>query len=110
MDDSNIGIAAVVVYICMLVFSVWRNRNTPGFWSAEAIRARGRLAHQMIAFGGSIAGMMVCATDFSRAPVWFSAWGTGFAIVAWLCRPQWLRAKRHVNSPAPNPDDPSEPN
>jgi hypothetical protein len=110
MDDLTIGIVAFIFYICILALSVWRNRNTPGFWSAEAIRARGRHGIRMIAFGTSLVGVMVCVLSSARAPIWFGAWAIGFTIVAWLFRPRWMRAKRCVNRPATNPDGPSESN
>jgi hypothetical protein len=49
MDDTTEGIIAVILYVTVMALGVWSNRNAPGFWSAEAIRARGRIANRMIA-------------------------------------------------------------
>jgi hypothetical protein len=105
MDDGITTIAAVIFLISNVAYGVWSNRNIPGFWTAEAIRARGRLARRTMVFGASIAGMTMCAIFFSSAPVWFAGWASAYVIVAWLCRPPWMCARRPINPLTPNSGD-----
>ncbi len=73
MDETAAGVIAVLLFAGFSVLVV-SNRNTPGFWSAEVIRARSQLGLRRIGFGGSIARTMGCALFISRAPIWFGTW------------------------------------
>jgi hypothetical protein len=113
MSETTEGILAGVFYIAVLAWGVWRNRKTPGYWSAEAIRERSRTGLRIMTIGGCVIVILVSfLTAFYGDRGYLSAilWSVPFGGVIWLCWPPWARRSQRVNPPTQNPDASSESN
>lgn len=104
MSETTEAILAVSFLVAVLAWGIWRSRKIPGYWSAEAIRQRGREAHRLILFVPSVAYVLLFTwLTFTRGPeAGLSA--VFFALVAYLARPNWIRRKSLVNPPDHNQD------
>lgn len=92
---------AIVYLVAALVLAIWRSRQNPGCWNAEAIRQRQREGNRLKFFVPSVACVLLLIwLAFTRDPAdGLSA--VFFAIVAYLARPDWIRRKSPFNHTAP---------
>jgi 4-amino-4-deoxy-L-arabinose transferase-like glycosyltransferase len=114
MDGDMIAAIVVLTWAAIvLAFRAWKHRNEQGFWARQLEEAQRRQKNVVrhMWFVGSLVGLVTCPFfALQRDPIWYWSGTLVCAIIAYLCRPQWMRRKPPVKAVAQNQDTPSESN